>query len=165
MVFSRTDCARARESVSAELDGELPELELEWQRAHLRVCPACSAWAERVQETTRWLREAPLEEPIEAAWTSLPRRRRAWRVSPAVAVTSAAALAASVVVGLGPQNRSLSSPRTGPELSRSLSSHPLKGAKLFTGHPVGLQNLLGVDSSALGVQRRPAAPSSSREAF
>jgi hypothetical protein len=165
MVFSRTDCARARESVSAELDGELPELELEWQRAHLRVCPACSAWAERVQETTLWLREAPLEEPIEAAWTSLPRRRRAWRVSPAVAVTSAAALAASVVVGLGPQNRSLSSPRTGPELFRytqSLNPHPMGGGKLFTGHPVGLRDMLGV--RALAVENLPAGTSLRRAA-
>jgi len=157
MEFSRTDCARARASVSAELDGELPELELEWQRAHLRICAACASWAEQVQETTRSLREAALLEP-SLDW-ALPQRRRAWRVSPALAVASAAAVAAGVVVGLGPRNTSLSAPRPTP-LAPTVASHPMGGAKLFTGHPVGLQNLLG--GAPMTVVTRPAASSSGR---
>jgi hypothetical protein len=164
MTFARTDCARARESVSAEIDGELPELELEWQRAHLRVCPACAAWAGRVQEVTQWLREAPLEEPL-VAWAALPQRRRAWRVSPAFAVASAAAVAASVVVGLGPKNAPLSAPRvrdTFSPFAQKLDAHAVGASKVFTGHPVGLQNLLGAD--ALAMDTRPAVESSTRAA-
>jgi predicted anti-sigma-YlaC factor YlaD len=99
--LSETDCARARESVSAELDGELPELELQWQRAHLRICPDCSAWAECVQKATTELRDARLEQPVLGF--AQPQRARRWAVSPALAVASAAAVAASVVVALGQQ--------------------------------------------------------------
>ena len=71
MSFPATDCARARESLSAQLDGELPELDLDRLGLHLLVCPSCAAWAEEVQSTTEWLREAPLEEP--AIRFALPR--------------------------------------------------------------------------------------------
>ena len=58
MSFPATDCARARESVSAQLDGELPELELDRLETHLLICPACTAWAEEVRDVTWRLREA-----------------------------------------------------------------------------------------------------------
>jgi predicted anti-sigma-YlaC factor YlaD len=89
-----TDCARARESVSVQLDGELPELELDRLETHLRICPECSAWAEEVRGTTLLLREAGLEAPAEAV--VLPRRGRRWRVSSAVALASAAAVVATM---------------------------------------------------------------------
>ena len=99
MLFSPTDCARARESVSAQLDGELPELELDRLETHLLVCPACTAWANEVRDVTRRLREAGLEQPAERF--VLPRRRRSWRVSSAVAVASAAAVVATMFVAPG----------------------------------------------------------------
>ena len=112
MSFPTTDCARARESVSAQLDGELPELELDRLETHLLICPACTAWAEEVRDLTLGLREAVLEEPAERI--VLPRLRRgAWRVSSAVAVASAAAVVATVFVAPG-QQTSLSS--QSPEL-------------------------------------------------
>jgi predicted anti-sigma-YlaC factor YlaD len=105
--FPATDCARARESVSAQLDGELPEYELDRLETHLLICPACTAWAEEVRDVTWRLREAVLEEPAERI--VLPRLRRgAWRVSSAVAVASAAAVVATMFVAPG-QQTSLSS--------------------------------------------------------
>jgi anti-sigma factor RsiW len=100
--FPATDCSRARESVSAQLDGELPELELDRLETHLLICPACTAWAEEVRDLTLRLREAVLEEPAERV--VLPRLRRgAWRVSSAVAVASAAAVVATMFVAPGKQ--------------------------------------------------------------
>ena len=96
MSFPAIDCARAREAISAQLDGELSELDHEWQRAHLRVCAECSAWAEDVQLATQWLREAPLEEPAIAF--ARPRFRPARGTASAALV---AAAAASLVAVLG----------------------------------------------------------------
>ena len=95
MTFLADDCARTRESISAQLDGELPELE-RWQRAHLRVCADCSAWAEDVESATLWLRAAPLEEPVVGF--ARPRARRT-RGTAHVALVAAAA--ASLVAVLG----------------------------------------------------------------
>ena len=106
MEMSRTDCALARESVSADLDGELSELDLHRVHAHLRVCADCSAWAEHVAVATTQLREAPVEAPAAFAF-DLPRSGRTWRVGPALAIGSAAALAATVVVALGGAHGSL----------------------------------------------------------
>jgi predicted anti-sigma-YlaC factor YlaD len=97
--FPATDCARARESVSAQLDGELPESELVVLETHLLICPACTAWSEGVRDATLRLREAALEEPAERF--ALPRLRRGWRVSSAVAVASAAAVVATMFVSPG----------------------------------------------------------------
>lgn len=94
-----TECALARESVSAQLDGELPEPELDRLETHLLVCPACTAWAEEVRDLTEELREAALEEPAERL--VLLRRRRSWRVGSAVAVASAAAVVATLFFAPG----------------------------------------------------------------
>jgi predicted anti-sigma-YlaC factor YlaD len=100
MDISGKECARARESVSADLDSELQELDLRRLQAHLRVCADCSAWAEVVRATAIQLREAPLEAPRAFAFE--PRRRsRTWRAIPALAFAPVAALVASVVVALG----------------------------------------------------------------
>jgi predicted anti-sigma-YlaC factor YlaD len=83
--------------LSAQLDGELPELEeLASQRAHLRGCADCAAWAEDVKRATLWLREAPLEEP--AISFARPRFGRTRGTASAALV---AAAAASVVAVLG----------------------------------------------------------------
>ena len=113
MSFPATDCARARESVSAQLDGELAEFELDRLETHLRICPACTAWADEVRNLTLQLREAALEQPAHRF--VLPRLRRAWRVSSAVAVASAAAVVATVFVSPG-QRASLSSQSQVPQV-------------------------------------------------
>lgn len=96
MSFSATECARVRESISAQLDGELREHELDSLEMHVSVCPACSAWAEEVQDLTHRLREAQLAEP--AIGFALPRRRR---TQASVPVALVAAAAASFVAVLG----------------------------------------------------------------
>lgn len=159
MTFSQTDCDRARESFSAELDGELPELERQRLSLHLIGCAECSAWSAEVRDATRRLRETTLEAPA----MSIPLRRRArrWTVGPAVAVSSAAALVASLVVAIGPQSGSLGS-QPAPARPLSVQSHPMSGSKVYTGHPVTLENQLGI--AALPVEIRKAADSSTRVA-
>jgi anti-sigma factor RsiW len=97
--FPATDCACARESISAQLDGELSERDLDRLETHLRLCPACTAWAGEVREFTLQLRDARLETPLERF--ILPRLRRSWRVSSAVAVASAAAVVATMFFAPG----------------------------------------------------------------
>ncbi len=99
MSFPATDCACARESISAQLDGELPEAELDRLETHLRLCPACTAWAQEVREFTLQLRDASLETPLERF--ILPRLRRSWRVGSAVALASAAAVVATMFFAPG----------------------------------------------------------------
>jgi predicted anti-sigma-YlaC factor YlaD len=109
-----TDCSRAREYVSVQLDGELAELELDRLEAHLRICPECSAWAEQVRDVTRRLREASLEVPaMSAERYVLQRHRRSWRVGSAVALASAAAVVATIFVAPS-GNRGSLTPRTPP---------------------------------------------------
>ena len=96
MSFLAKDCAYARESVSVQLDGELSEFALDRLETHLRICPECATWAEQVRNTTQRLREAGLEAPAHRFM--LPRHGRSWRVTSAVALTSAAAVVATMFV-------------------------------------------------------------------
>ena len=112
MDISGKECARARESVSADLDRELQELELRRLQAHLRVCADCSAWAARVRAVTAQLRDAPLESSPVTVF-DLPRRGRARRVGAALVVAPVAALAASVAFSVGAAHHGLfGNPRT-----------------------------------------------------
>jgi len=94
-----TNCARTRESVSAQLDNELAESEFDRLEAHLLVCPECSAWAEQARDLTALIRATSLEEPMERL--VLPGRQRGWRVSSAVAIASAAAVVATMFFAQG----------------------------------------------------------------
>jgi predicted anti-sigma-YlaC factor YlaD len=105
--FLAADCSRARESVSVQLDGELPELELDRLETHLRICPECSSWADQVRGVTQQLRAATLQVPAECF--VLPQRSRRWAVSSAVALASAAAVVATMFVTPG-QHPSVGSP-------------------------------------------------------
>jgi predicted anti-sigma-YlaC factor YlaD len=109
-----TNCARARESVSAQLDNELPDSEFARLEAHLLVCPDCSAWAEQARAATAQLRATRLEEPVERL--VLPRRGRSWRVGSAVALVSAAAVVATMFVAPG-HRTSLGSEQSTPLVS------------------------------------------------
>jgi predicted anti-sigma-YlaC factor YlaD len=96
---SPTDCDLARESVSLQLDGELPEQDFDRLETHLRFCPECSAWADQVGNSTLWLRDARPEVP--AGGSVLPRHGRRWRVGSALALASAAAVVAAMFVAPG----------------------------------------------------------------
>jgi anti-sigma factor RsiW len=127
-------CARARESFSAQLDGELSELDRDRLELHLLVCPDCSAWAEEVESTTEWLREAPWEEAAIAF--ALPRRVRTRAAAPLALV---AAAAASLVAVLGFPQSLTSSGRPTPfaEFSSPPSAPALTGLE---------EQRLGLDS-------------------
>jgi hypothetical protein len=95
-----------------QLDGELPEQDFDRLETHLRFCPVCSAWADRVGEVTLRLRDTQVEMP--AAGLVQPRHGRRWKVGSAVALASAAAVVAAMFVAPGqrlsasPRNRGLS---------------------------------------------------------
>jgi len=130
--FLAKDCARARESVSVQLDGELSEFALDRLETHLRICPECSTWAEQVRDTTQRLREASLEAPANRFM--LPRHRRSWRVSSAVALASAAAMVATMFVSPSGQSASVGQHAT-PELLLSAS-----GVRISTPRLVRLED-------------------------
>lgn len=93
-----TDCARARESASARLDGELVELQAAQLEAHLRSCPECQVYASGIEALTLELRAAPLVQPATPGFLAL--RRRRFGVIPAVAAASViAVVAGSFAVG------------------------------------------------------------------
>lgn len=114
---SPKDCIQARESISASLDEELPELELERLRAHLRGCAACFIWAEQVEAATLELRRTPLETPSLPVVLARGGRRRV-----AAPVALAAAAAASLLAAFGSQS-ALMGHEAGPSsgLARQLS--------------------------------------------
>ncbi len=98
-VYPQTVCARVREQVSLELDGELSQLELRMLEGHLERCSHCAAYAEDVRDFTDRMRSSP------PAWMQRPvairRRRRALgAVRLQAGVAAAFALAA---LGLGAQ--------------------------------------------------------------
>jgi anti-sigma factor RsiW len=90
------ECERMREAVSAQLDGELSELETIRLRTHLEACESCREFEASASFSTTALREAPLEpltQPI-----ALPSRRR---VSVPFRVPAAAAAAVLMVAAGG----------------------------------------------------------------
>ncbi|TML09668.1 MAG: zf-HC2 domain-containing protein [Actinobacteria bacterium] len=83
-------CARTRELLSLELDGELSQLDSARLESHLAHCPQCRALKTELAGLTLALRTAPLEQlerPI-----SLPRRMR-WSLRPLQVGAAAAAIA------------------------------------------------------------------------
>jgi predicted anti-sigma-YlaC factor YlaD len=98
VLSSSTDCARARESVSVQLDGELSDRELDSLETHLRFCPDCAAWADQVREVTLRLRGAELEVPAGTGGFAFPRRTRRLAVGSAMVLASAAAVVATMFV-------------------------------------------------------------------
>jgi anti-sigma factor RsiW len=96
-----TDCARARESASARLDGELAELQAAQLEGHLRTCPECLAYAAAIEATTLELRAAPLLQPSGSVFTQRrPRRTGFVPVAAAAAVVVAVAGSSFAVGGM-----------------------------------------------------------------
>ena len=114
-----SECQRAREAVSARLDGELSEIGSARLSAHLRVCAACSAYALEVAAVATRLRMAPLEQP--SVPVALPARRR----RPGLQIAAAAAavlIAAASSLALGHSLRSSNRPaRTATQVVTSPS--------------------------------------------
>jgi predicted anti-sigma-YlaC factor YlaD len=95
-----TDCMLARESASARLDGELPELDALRLDAHLASCAECAGFAASIAGATAQLRAAPLEPAPAAVFVPRARRRRPHLVAVAAAsIVVAAAAGTSFVLG------------------------------------------------------------------
>jgi predicted anti-sigma-YlaC factor YlaD len=95
-------CARSREWVSLELDGELSMLERRMLDVHLDRCPGCRAFSDQVMGVTSVVRAAEPEVPsrtLHVASRGRPRHLRATgRVMRSAA--SAAAIACAVAIGI-----------------------------------------------------------------
>jgi len=90
-----SDCARARESMSARLDGELTELEAGFLDLHLSGCATCAGYAEDVEGAAALVRGTPLEQPNEPIFVARRLRHRRLPIPSA----AAAAVAVAVVAG------------------------------------------------------------------
>lgn len=104
-------CARVREQVSLELDGELSQLEQRMLATHLERCSRCAAYADDVRDVTARIRTAPpafMQRPVVVR-----RHGPITTVRLQVGVAAAFALAA---LGLGTQLAS--SPEQPSSLSR-----------------------------------------------
>lgn len=97
-VYPQSVCARVREQISLELDGELSQLERRMLGTHLERCGACATYAEDVRDVTEQIRSAPhqaLRRPVVVR-----RARHLTTTRLQVGVAAAFALAA---LGLGTQ--------------------------------------------------------------
>jgi predicted anti-sigma-YlaC factor YlaD len=98
-----TDCDRAREAISARIDGELAELDAARLEFHLLDCADCRAFAAEAGAVADALRRADLEPVAGTLFTPLARSRRRRVSAPlAAAVASlvvAAAAGSSALVG------------------------------------------------------------------
>ncbi|MDX6442494.1 MAG: putative zinc-finger [Gaiellaceae bacterium] len=94
-----SNCARARESASARLDGELAELQAAQLEAHLRSCPECRAYVAGIEVITRDLRAAALEQPAVAAFVPQRHRRRSLIPAAAAAAIVVAVAGSSFAIG------------------------------------------------------------------
>jgi predicted anti-sigma-YlaC factor YlaD len=106
-------CDRARQWVSADVDGELSRFERVLLAAHTSGCASCREFEAATVAATSVLRAAPLEHPERPIEVRRVRRRLRVRLAPA---TAAAAMAV-VAVGLA------------STLSSGLRSGPVAGAE------------------------------------
>jgi predicted anti-sigma-YlaC factor YlaD len=120
-----SECQRAREAASAQLDGELSELGSARLAAHLRECAGCAAYAHELAAVAERLRTAALERP--RAGVELPRRRRSGLQVAAAAAAVVAVAASSVALGHslrsgGPPARTATLGLTQPTLQQDIVS-------------------------------------------
>lgn len=133
----RTNCDRARERLSLQLDGELSAHEAGLLERHLAGCVACAAFAADVSESTALLRAAPLEP---APPFLLLRRPAATRMASRVAAVAAAA-AAVVLVAVSALSLQGNTGRTSADFGywpTGLAAHPRGDGNLGV-QRVGLQ--------------------------
>jgi putative zinc finger protein len=90
----RTECQKARERISLDLDGELSLHESGLLERHLSYCAECALFAGDTRRHTGLLRAAPWEQPPPFV---LPRRASARRFSVRVGATVASTAAAALV--------------------------------------------------------------------
>jgi len=94
-----SECVRAREAASAQLDDELSELEAAQLAAHRRVCADCEEFAAELRALATVVRLTPLERPPHRLVVAEPPRRGRSLPLRAATVAAVAATAASFVAG------------------------------------------------------------------
>jgi anti-sigma factor RsiW len=130
-----SECQRAREDVSAQLDRELSELGSARLSAHLRKCDACTAYALEVAAITTRLRAAPLEQPATPVALPARRRRTALQLAAAAAMVG---IAAASSLALGHVGRS---PATTGAITRTLSVPSLQ-EEIVSQHVLAMERRL-----------------------
>jgi predicted anti-sigma-YlaC factor YlaD len=119
-------CDRAREWISADLDGELSEIERALLRAHVADCLACEERARAVAATTVQLRYAGLEQPELPPYVVARRSRVSVRTLQTGAAAAAVAAAAVLGTAFGvAQQGSPSAPQPAPSKIVDITDHKL----------------------------------------
>ena len=99
-------CEAVRETISAELDGEVSEIEAAFARRHRAECADCEQFALSVAHTTDVLRAAP---PVQPSRRLMPAPARV--VSRGLAVAGfAAAMFVAALLGAGLASRATNTP-------------------------------------------------------
>ena len=107
--YLQTVCARVREQVSLELDGELSQLEQRMLGTHLERCARCEAYAADVRDVTERIRTRAARR-AGSARSSFAGAARLTAMRLQVGVAAAFALAA---LGLGTQLAMSTEPQSG----------------------------------------------------
>jgi anti-sigma factor RsiW len=129
-------CQRAREAVSAQLDGELSELGSARLSAHLRECDACTAFAAELASIATRLRTAPLERP--AVPVELPARRG----RPALQLGAAAAAVVAVAASSLALGHALNSSGGPSRTATQTISGPTLGQDIVSQHILAMERRL-----------------------
>jgi predicted anti-sigma-YlaC factor YlaD len=133
-------CDRAREGLSAQLDGEDPGVHPQALDQHLASCPGCRRWHDEAARITRMVRVRPTDPaelvPDFAARVAPAQRTRLWR--PVLRIALLLVALAQLTVGV-----------TGllPPLTGGLHAHPVTGG----GHLPGMTGHLGNESAAFNI--------------
>lgn len=115
-------CDRARQWVSADVDGELSRFERVLLAAHTASCASCREFHAAAVEITTTLRATPLERPERLIEIRRVRRRIRARLAPAVAAMAAVAVGVgSLVASSDLQSGSVGSSSLGGRQSSPLA--------------------------------------------
>lgn len=133
-------CDRARQWVSADVDGELSRFERVLLAAHTAGCASCREFQAAAAAFTDALRAAPLEHPERPIEVRRIRRRVRVRLAPAIAAM------AVVAVGLGSILAS-SELRTGSVGGVSVSAER-QGSTLATVDTINLGTVRALERTA-----------------
>ena len=121
-------CERARAWMSADLDGELSEIERALLRAHVADCAGCTGHVRELAAATVRLRFAALEQPDLPAFVAPRTSRVPLRAVQAVAAAAAVATAAGLGTLLGaPQAPSSPAPHRVPSRIVDVTDQKLLG--------------------------------------
>lgn len=131
-----SECQRAREAVSAQLDGELSEMGSARLSAHLRECDACTAYALELAAVSTRLRAAPLERP------GVPVQLPARRGRPALQLAAAAAAVVAVAASSLALGHALSSSGSPARTATRSVTVPTLGQDIVSQHILAMERRL-----------------------